>query len=72
MLWPFSIIVNQITLFALDGVWYSGYLIQHPFFILTDILMPIFLVFILEFLRERKIHGEYRLNETRLQGSPTE
>jgi hypothetical protein len=72
MLWPFSIIVNQITLFALDGVWYSGYLIQYPIFILTDILMPIFLVFIWEFLRERKIHSESELNETRLQSSPTE
>jgi hypothetical protein len=69
LLWPLSIVINQLTLFIMDGVWYSGYLIQYPIFILTDILMPIFLIFIWEFLRERKSHGDYELNEERLQDS---
>lgn len=58
MLWPASIVINQITLFVMDGVWYSGYLIQYPIFILTDILMPIFLIFIWQFLRERPSHQD--------------
>ncbi len=72
MLWPFSILINQVTLYVMDGIWYSGYLIQYPIFILTDILMPVFLIFIWEFLRERKSHGEYELNEERLQSSSSQ
>jgi hypothetical protein len=69
MLWPVSILINQVTLYVMDGVWYSGYLIQYPIFILTDILMPMFLIFIWEFLRERKSHGEFESNEERLMSS---
>lgn len=58
LLWPLSIVINQFTLFMMDGVWYGGYLIQYPIFILTDILMPVFLIFIWEFLRPRKSHQE--------------
>ena len=58
LLWPISIAINQITLFVMDGVWYGGYLIQYPVFIMTDILMPVFLIFIWEFLRPRKSHEE--------------
>lgn len=51
--WPLGIIMNQVTLYVLDGVWYTGYLIQYPVFIATDILMPLFLIFVWEVLRKR-------------------
>jgi hypothetical protein len=69
LLWPISIAINQITLFVMDGIWYGGYLIQYPVFIMTDILMPVFLIFIWEFLRPRKSHEETQLAENQLPSS---
>jgi hypothetical protein len=50
--------MNQVTLYVLDGVWYTGYLIQYPVFIATDILMPLFLIFVREVLRKKAAHQE--------------
>lgn len=42
--WPISVGLNQVVLFIRDGVWYWDYLINHPIFIATDIVLPALLI----------------------------
>lgn len=42
--WPLSVVLNQVLLFARDGVWYWDYLINHPIFIATDFVLPALLI----------------------------
>ena len=42
--WPLSVAVNQVLLFVRDGVWYWDYLINHPIFIATDLVLPALLI----------------------------
>lgn len=42
--WPGSVVINQLLLFARDGVWYLDYLINFPIFIVTDIVLPALLI----------------------------
>lgn len=53
LLWPASLIVSHVTLYLQQGVWYTGYLIQYPIFMVTDIILPIFLVYLWDILRPR-------------------
>jgi Collagen triple helix repeat (20 copies) len=53
LVWPVSLIISHVTLFLQQGVWYTGYLIQYPIFVLTDIVLPIFLLYVWEILRPR-------------------
>jgi len=53
LVWPISLIANHVTLFLQKGVWYTGYLIQYPIFVLSDIVLPIFLIFLWDILRPR-------------------
>lgn len=42
--WPISLLINHVTLFLQNGQWFTGYLLDYPVFIATDILLPILLV----------------------------
>ena len=42
--WPVSIVLAQISAFALTGESYLDYLFETPVFIVTDIAMPVFLM----------------------------
>jgi len=53
VVWPISLIASHITLFLQKGTWYTGYLIQYPIFVLTDILLPVFLIYMWDVLRPR-------------------
>jgi len=53
LLWPISLIVSHVTLYLQQGLWYTGYLIQYPIFMVTDIILPIFLVYLWDILRPR-------------------
>jgi hypothetical protein len=53
LVWPISLIANHLTLFLQKGVWYTGYLIQYPIFLLSDIVLPIFLIYLWDILRPR-------------------
>lgn len=53
LVWPVALIVNHLTLFLQKGVWYTGYLIQYPIFLLSDIVLPIFLIYLWDILRPR-------------------
>ena len=44
LLWPASLLINHITLAIQKGQWYTGYLLDYPIFIATDILLPILLM----------------------------
>lgn len=44
LIWPVSLVVNHISLFIQDGKIYTGYLLDYPIFIATDILLPVLLV----------------------------
>jgi hypothetical protein len=44
LLWPISIIIAQITVYAETGVAYIDYLFNYPVFVITDIALPIFLM----------------------------
>lgn len=42
--WPVLLIVNHVSLAIVEHHWYTGYLVQYPIFIATDILLPVLLV----------------------------
>jgi hypothetical protein len=54
LLWPLSVVLNQVVLYARDSVWYFDYLVNSPVFIATDILLPALLIFIWQDLKERE------------------
>jgi len=53
LVWPISLIANHLTLFLQKGIWYTGYLIQYPIFVLSDIVLPLFLIYLWDILRPR-------------------
>ena len=53
LVWPVSLIANHVTLFLQKGIWYTGYLVQYPIFLLSDIVLPIFLIYLWDILRPR-------------------
>jgi hypothetical protein len=42
--WPLALIINHVTLFVQKGDWFTGYLLDYPVFIATDILLPVLLI----------------------------
>lgn len=44
LIWPASLLINHISLFLQNGEWFTGYLLDYPIFIATDILMPVLLM----------------------------
>lgn len=56
-IWPVSVVINQVLLFIRDGVWYFDYLLNHPIFIATDVLLPALLLILWRDLHE--YHGKH-------------
>lgn len=52
VMWPLSVVINQVLLFIRDQVWYFDYLVNYPIFIATDILLPALLLILWRELRE--------------------
>jgi hypothetical protein len=44
LFWPVSLVINHITLAIQKGQWFTGYLLDYPIFIATDILLPVLLI----------------------------
>jgi hypothetical protein len=42
--WPLSLIISQVTLFAITGSAYMDYLFEYPIFVVTDIALPVLVV----------------------------
>lgn len=61
--WPIALIINHVSLFVSDGVWYTGYLLDYPIFVATDLLLPLFLMSVWFELQarhsDRSIHGAH-------------
>jgi hypothetical protein len=55
LFYPISLIVSQVTIFNRTGETYISYLWNFPVFIFTDLLLPIFILFIAHDLKEQKI-----------------
>ena len=55
LVWPISLIANHVTLYLQKGIWYTGYLVQYPIFVLSDIVLPIFLIYLWDILRPRHL-----------------
>jgi hypothetical protein len=61
--WPISLSISQVTVYIMDGAFYLDYLIKFPIFVYTDIVLPIFVLFLWHDLREDKpveIHEDAR------------
>lgn len=69
LLWPFSLILSHVTLYLQNGLWYTGYLIQYPIFLMTDIVLPIFLVYLWDILRPRHLKGREDVSAADVQGA---
>ena len=61
LLWPISVVVNQVLLYIRDGAWYFDYLVNSPIFIASDILLPVLLIFMWSELKEN--HGKHEVKE---------
>jgi hypothetical protein len=44
LLWPSSVVLNQLVLLGRDGQLYLDYLLNHPIFIASDIALPALLL----------------------------
>lgn len=42
--WPIALVINHLTLFIQKADWFTGYLLDYPVFIATDILLPVLLI----------------------------
>jgi len=44
LLWPIALLINHVSLFIQKGEWFTGYLLDYPIFVATDILLPVLLM----------------------------
>ena len=58
LIWPISLVISQITVYVLDGAFYLDYLMKYPIFFYTDLVLPIFILFIWHDLRENGDEAE--------------
>lgn len=61
LIWPLSIIISQITVYAETGVAYIDYLFNYPVFVITDIALPIFLMVKWNNVRRRVLKAGFEL-----------
>lgn len=54
LLYPISLLVSQLTIYSRTGSTYLSYLWNFPVFIFTDLLLPIFILFLWHDLKEPK------------------
>ena len=61
LIWPLSILIAQITVYAESGVAYIDYLFNYPIFVITDIALPIFLMIKWNNIRRGVLKAGYEL-----------
>lgn len=54
LLYPVSLIASQLTIYSRTGSTYLSYLWDNPVFIFTDLLLPVFILFLWHDLKEPK------------------
>jgi hypothetical protein len=55
LIYPVSLIASQLTILNRTGETYISYLWNFPVFIFTDLLLPIFILFIAHDLKDHKV-----------------
>lgn len=55
LFYPISLLISQVTIFNRTGETYISYLWNYPVFIFTDLLLPIFILFIAHDLKEQRV-----------------
>ena len=63
LVWPISLIISEFTVYILDGSFYYNYLFKYPIFIYTDIVLPIFILFIWHDLRDNGVQVEEKAKQ---------
>jgi len=58
--WPISVLISQVVVYSETGESYLGYLIIYPVFILTDIAIPVFLIYLWSKVREYLVLQEVK------------
>jgi hypothetical protein len=53
LIYPISLIISQVTIYARTDMTYLSYLTDFPIFIFTDVLLPILILFIWHDLKDR-------------------
>lgn len=61
LIWPVSILIAQITVYAETGEAYIDYLFNYPVFVITDIAIPIFLMVKWNNVRRSVLKAGYEL-----------
>ncbi len=51
LVWPISLLINHVSLYIQKGQWFTGYLLDYPIFVATDILLPVLLIVVWAELR---------------------
>lgn len=58
--WPVSVLISQVVVYSQTGESYLGYLFTYPVFILTDIAIPVFLIYLWSKVREYLVLHEVK------------
>ena len=66
LVWPISLIISQFTVYIIDGAFYIDYLTKFPIFFYTDIVLPIFILFIWKDLGSDPVINQNNLNSSRV------
>jgi hypothetical protein len=64
LVWPISLVISQFTVYVLDGRFYLSYLSKFPIFFYTDLILPIFILFIWHDLRENGFNAPHEGNNS--------
>jgi hypothetical protein len=58
--WPVSIVLSQVTSYLVSGVGYASYILHYPIFVITDIAIPLFVLWQWSRLRQAVTEAETR------------
>jgi hypothetical protein len=73
LLWPFSLVLSQVTGYVQTGAFYLGYLKSFPIFIFTDIILPATLVMLwLAINKHRLLLGQENISSITTSGKNLE
>jgi hypothetical protein len=56
--WPVSIIFSQVTFYLASGEGYASYLLHYPVFVVTDVAIPLFVLWQWSRLRQAVVQAE--------------
>lgn len=66
LVWPISLVISQVTVYIIDGAFYLDYLTKFPIFFYTDLVLPIFILFIWKDLGNDTVLSQDNSNSSRV------